>query len=263
MKRKPVALITGANRGIGKAIAIDLAKAGYDIAGISRTIDQRNGTPGLRDLKPILYRYGAKLYPYQADISALHMHEQIIAELTGICGGIDILVNNAGIAPHERRNVLDMTPKSFDEVLAVNLRGTFFLTQAVARDMIRKKKTIPDYKPKIIFITSVSAEVSSVNRAEYCISKAGCSMAVKIFADRLAREGIPVYEIRPGIIRTDMTAAVTEKYDLLIKDGLIPQNRWGEPEDVAAVVKAITTGAFDYSTGMVFDVSGGMNIQSL
>ena len=159
--------------------------------------------------------------------------------------------------------MLETTPHNFDEVLSVNLRGAFYLTQIVAKAMIKGFSNIPDYNPRIIFITSISADTSSISRAEYCISKAGLSMAARLYADRLAEFGINVYEIRPGITKTDMTEPVKEKYDKLIAGGLIPQNRWGEPEDVARVVTAIARGDFDYSTGMIFEVSGGMNIKRL
>jgi NAD(P)-dependent dehydrogenase (short-subunit alcohol dehydrogenase family) len=176
---------------------------------------------------------------------------------------IDVLVNNAGVAPEKRADVLETSPESYDRVLSINARGAYFLTQKVARHMIRQKEKDSAGHSCIIFISSISAYVSSPSRPEYCISKAALSMAAKIYADRLAEYGINVYEVRPGIIQTGMTASVREKYDRLIAEGLIPQKRWGQPEDVARAVAALAGGDFAYSTGLVVEVSGGMNIQSL
>jgi len=261
MNTNPVAIVTGANRGIGRAIALALSAEGYNIAAIDLSFE----TTGVQssDIKLLIEDSGVRFLPLQADISDIQHHQKLISEIIEKFGRLDVLVNNAGVAPLKRLDVLETTPENYHRVLSVNLRGTFFLTQAVAKTMIENIGKLPDYHPKIIFITSISAEVSSPNRAEYCISKAGLSMAAKVYADRLAYSGINVYEIRPGVIQTDMTAPVKDKYDKLIAEGLIPQNRWGLPEDVAKVVVALTKGYFDYSTGMIFDVSGGMNIQRL
>ncbi|MCP4725379.1 MAG: 3-ketoacyl-ACP reductase [bacterium] len=263
MNIKPVAVITGANRGIGRGIALSLAKDGYDIVGISRTLVSKGNKKGLKDLKAEIKAIGADFLPIESDISDIDYHKKILSEIKNELGRIDILVNNAGVAPEKRLDVLETSPASYDRVMSINLRSAFFLSQLFAKEMLKHIDKIPDYNPKIVFITSVSAETSSPNRAEYCISKAGMSMASKIFADRLAESGINVYEIRPGIIETDMTAPVKAKYDEMIKEGLIPQYRWGTPDDVAKAVTAITSGNFDYSSGMVFEVSGGMNIQRL
>ncbi len=174
-----------------------------------------------------------------------------------------MLVNNAGVAPEKRLDILETTPESYDRLLSINTRGAFFLTQKIANQMIHQVREQESGNPCIIFISSISASVSSSSRAEYCISKAALSMAAKVFADRLAEFGINVYEVRPGIIRTEMTDPVKEKYDRLIAEGLIPQKRWGFPEDVAKAVAALACGDFAYSTGLVVDVSGGMNIQRL
>jgi 3-oxoacyl-[acyl-carrier protein] reductase len=262
-KNKPVAVITGASRGIGKAITLELSAAGYDIVGISRTLTSEEPGKGLMELKPLVQANNSVFLPLQSDIGDIHKHKKLIDEIIGIFGRIDLLVNNAGISPIERMDLLDMTPESFDEVLRVNLRGPFFFTQAVVHEMIKKIPHIKEYKPVIIFITSISAYISSINRAEYCMSKAGLSMACKNFAHRLADTGIKVFEVRPGIILTDMTASVKEKYDKLIAEGLIPQNRWGTSRDVAKVVKSLVSGDFEYSTGLVMEVSGGMNIRRL
>jgi NAD(P)-dependent dehydrogenase (short-subunit alcohol dehydrogenase family) len=260
---RPVAVVTGAARGIGKEIAAALSKQGFDIAGID--IDWEDaGDAALAQDPPAEAAAGTlRLLPLRGDIADLAGHGKIIDSIVNTLGGIDVLVNNAGVAPLERRDLLDLTPESFDRVLGINLRGTFFFTQQVARRMVAARSAQPDRRLTIIFITSVSAVVSSTNRVEYCISKSGLSMAARLYADRLAADGITVFEIRPGVIRTAMTAAVKEKYDRLIADGLIPQGRWGLPEDVAKAVVMLASGALDYSTGAVIEVSGGMNIQRL
>ncbi|HJQ23085.1 MAG TPA: 3-ketoacyl-ACP reductase [Blastocatellia bacterium] len=253
---RPLALITGASRGIGRGIAIALAGCGYDIAGVSRTFDPL-------EVKQRVEQAGARFLSVQGDVAKLEDHERIVNAVTDHFGRIDLLVNNAGVAPEQRLDVLETTPASFDRVLAINLRGPFFLTQRVAAQMIAQVQAAPDARPKIVFITSVSAYISSPSRAEYCLSKSALSMTAAIFADRLAEYGINVYEVRPGIIKTDMTAPVESKYDRLIEEGLIPQRRWGLPEDVGRAVAALVTGGFDYSTGTVIEVSGGMNLRRL
>jgi len=261
MNNRPVALVTGANRGIGRAIALSLSEAGYDIAGIDLRFDGAGTTK--KSLMSLIHSNGGELLQIESDISDLDRHEIDVSLILDKFGRLDLLVNNAGVAPLERLDVLETTPESFDRVLDINLRGTFFLSQVVVRHMLEHVGNIPDYSPKIIFITSISAVVSSPSRAEYCISKSGLSMTASIFADRLSDPGINVYEIRPGVIQTAMTTPVIEKYDKLIADGLIPQKRWGFPGDVAMAVVGLAKGYFDYSTGMVFEVSGGMNIRSL
>ena len=260
---RKTAVITGASRGIGRAIAIALADEGYDIAGISKNMFSEANAGFVKELKDIIEAEGVSFRPYQMDIVNISSHREIVAGITGTFGKIDLLVNNAGIAPDERLDILKTTVKNYDEALALNLRGPFFFTQSVAIEMMRMMGGISDYAPRIIFITSISAEMPSTDRSEYCISKAGLSMAAKLFADRFAGAGIGVYEIRPGIIETDMTAPVKGKYDKLIVEGLVPQKRWGMPEDVAKAAAAIARGDFDYSTGMVFEVSGGMNVRHL
>ena len=257
--RYPVAFITGASRGIGRGIAIELAKAGYDIAGSSRVLSGSS----IFEAKQRVEECGVAFLPVQGDVSILEDHEKMVKTVVDQFGRIDVLVNNAGVAPERRLDVLETTPASFDRVMSTNLKGAFFLTQRVARQMIDQTKNQSEAKPKIVFITSVSAYMSSPSRAEYCISKSGLSMAAAIFADRLAEYGINVYEVRPGIIKTDMTAPVQDKYDRLIEEGLIPQRRWGLPEDVGKAVAALVSGGFEYSTGTVIEVSGGMNIRRL
>ena len=217
----------------------------------------------MSELEDCLADSGAGFLPLQADISDLDTQNRLISDSLKRFGRIDVLVNNAGVAPLERLDVLDTTPESYDRLMSVNARGAFFLTQKVARQMVRQKEEGSGIKMCIIFISSISAEVSSPSRAEYCISKAALSMSAKVFADRLAQHGINVYELRPGIIRTEMTAPVREKYDRLISEGLVPQKRWGFPEDVGRAVAALVQGYFSYSTGAVIELSGGMDIRHL
>jgi 3-oxoacyl-[acyl-carrier protein] reductase len=258
-----VALITGASRGIGRAIALALASQGFHIAAIARTMISTEGKPSLENLRPEVEKFGVEYLPIQADISLIKQHTDIVCSVVRQFGHIDLLVNNAGMSPTVRKDILETDSSSFDQLLAVNLRAPFFLSQVVARMMLEQLDDPSAHPSRIVFITSVSAELSSVNRAEYCISKAGLSMAAKVFADRLADTGIKVFEVRPGIILTDMTAPVKEKYDAMIAGGFIPQNRWGQPEDVARIVTAIARGDLDYSTGSIIEVSGGMNIRKL
>jgi len=258
-----VAVVTGAARGIGRAIAVELSRSGYDIAAVDLAWQATSEPEFPRSLESEVMAAGTRLLPLTGDIAQLEAHEQLLEAILAEMGGIDVLVNNAGVAPLQRGDVLDMSAQSFDRVLAVNLRGTFFFTQRVARWMVGARGTAPGRRRRIIFITSISAAVSSPSRAEYCISKSGLSMAARLYADRLAGEGIPVFEIRPGVIQTSMTAPVREKYDRLIGQGLVPQNRWGYPEDVARAVAALAGGSFDFSTGAVIEVSGGMNIRRL
>ena len=260
--KRPIAFITGASRGIGRGIAIELAKQGFDLAGNSRNFEPHNTESGIFEVKQRIEELGARFLPLQGDVSSLDDHERMLQLLLETYGRVDLLVNNAGVAPEKRLDVLETTPASYDRVFGINLRGPFFLTQQIARQMISQLAENQEIRPSIIFVTSVSAYISSPSRAEYCLSKAGLSMAAAIFADRLSEHGINVYEIRPGIIKTDMTAVVEEKYDKLI-DGLIPQQRWGLPEDVGKAVAALAGGSFPYSTGMVIEVSGGMNLRRL
>jgi 3-oxoacyl-[acyl-carrier protein] reductase len=260
---RPVAVVTGAARGIGRAIAIELSRNGHDIGAIDIAWQDEAEAESQRSLEAAIVAYGGRMLPLKGDIEDLNVHGEWVDSIVSKLGRIDVLVNNAGVAPLKRCDILEMNPQSFDRVLAINLRGTFFLTQRVANWMIRAQGELPNHRPCIIFITSVSAVVSSVSRAEYCISKSGLSMAARLYADRLAAEGIPVFEIRPGIISTAMTAPAKEKYDRLIGEGLIPQKRWGQPEDVAKAAAALASGAFAFSTGAVIEVSGGMNIRRL
>jgi len=255
---KKIALITGGSRGIGYGIALQLSKAGYDLV-INGVREADAVTDQLKELESL----GARVLYCRANISLTDDRTRMIDEINSFYGRLDILINNAGIAPRERKDILEATPESFTELIDTNLKGPYFLTQSVARWMIAQKNEQKDFKGCIINISSISAVVASVNRGEYCVAKAGVSMATQLFAVRLAEYDIPVYEVRPGIIHTDMTAAVTEKYDRLIEGGLTLQKRWGYPEDVGKAVLALTEGNFQYSTGQIINVDGGLMMQRL
>lgn len=259
MNNKPVAVITGASRGIGRSVAIALASEGFDIAAIARSIDSE----GMENLGPEVEKKGSQFFPIGLDISCTSCQKEVVANILERYGRIDLLVNNAGVAPLQRNDVLEMTEESYDRVMNINLKGPVFFAQKIAREMIWLKQQMSDYKPTIIFVTSVSAVRSTTNRAEYCISKSGLSMASTVFADRLSSEGILVFEVRPGIIETDMTTKIKDKYDKLISEGLVPQKRWGLPDDIGKAVASLSRGDWNFSTGMVFEISGGLNIHKL
>ncbi len=263
MNRERIALITGAGRGIGRGIALALAAEGYAVAANDLRYDPENSRSGLFEVEARFREEGRTFMPIPGDVASLEDQERMVAAVLDRFGRIDVLVNNAGVAPAERRDVLETRPESYDRVMAVNTRGPFFLTQKVAAHMLRQASGPEDPPPCIIFISSISAVVSSPTRTEYCISKAGISQMARIFAHRLAAGGINVYEIRPGIIRTDMTAPVQEKYDALIAEGLVPQKRWGEPRDVGKAAAALARGDLSYATGLVLEISGGMQIRRL
>lgn len=259
MNDKPVAVITGASRGIGRSVAIALAAEGYDIAAIARSVDSE----GMENLGPEVEKNGGQFFPIGLDISCTSCHKEVVMNILERYGRIDVLINNAGVAPLQRDDILNMTEESYDRVMNINLKGPVFFAQKIAKEMIWLKPQITKYNPVIVFITSVSSVRSSTNRAEYCISKAGLSMATTVFADRLSWEGILVFEVRPGVIQTDMTAKIKDKYDKLISEGLVPQKRWGLPEDIGKAVASISRGDWNFSTGMIFEISGGLNIHKL
>jgi 3-oxoacyl-[acyl-carrier protein] reductase len=263
MSQNKVALVTGAGQGIGRAIAIELARSGYDLVGNDLIYEPESSDRGLFEVMMRVEELERQFIPVKGDISCLDDHEEIIEAAFQSFGRLDVLVNNAGMAPDRRMDILETTPESYDRLMSVNARGAFFLTQKAARRMIAEKQNDPAPSKCIVFITSISSVVSSTARAEYCVSKAALSQTARVFADRLARENIFVYEIRPGIIKTDMTKAVKDKYDKLIAEGLIPQARWGLPEDVGRTVAVLATGGVPYSTGAVLEVSGGMDIRRL
>ena len=255
---KRVALITGGSRGIGFGIAEKLAASGFDLA-INGVRAESEVEETLKKLKEC----GNDVIYCRGDTSSPGERENIIAKVKEHYGQLHVLVNNAGIPPKERKDILEATEESFDEVISVNLKGSYFLTQKVANWMIDQKKNNKEFNGCIINISSISATVVSVNRGEYCISKAGLSMATQLFAVRLGEFNIPVYEVRPGVIYTDMTAGVKDKYDKLIEEGLCVQQRWGLPEDVGKAVALLANGDLTYSTGQVIMVDGGLTIPRL
>lgn len=253
-----IALITGGSRGIGLGIAKELAKIGFNLA-INGVRNQESVQSVLDELK----NYGVEVCYAQGDISNKTDREKIFSKIMDEFGQLNVLVNNAGIAPRERKDILEASEEIFDETLNINLKGPYFLTQRIANYFVQRKQESPEFEACIINVSSVSATVASVNRGEYCISKAGIAMTTKLWAARLGEFNIPVYEIQPGIIQTDMTSGVTEKYDRLFEQGLNIQNRWGLPEDVGKVAAAMASGMLPYSTGQVVLVDGGMTLQRL
>jgi 3-oxoacyl-[acyl-carrier protein] reductase len=257
-KMKPVALITGGSRGIGLGIAQALVKQGYRVAinGI-RAADQV-----VEPLKQLNAEGGEAIY-CQGNVGSANDRRKIMEEIKAKWGQLNLLVNNAGVAPKERKDILEADEQSFDWLMGINLKGPYFLTQQAANWMIEQKTKNSKDSFSIINISSVSATIASVNRGEYCISKAGMSMSTKLWAARLGEFDIPVYEIQPGVIRTDMTAGVIEKYDKMIAAGLTLQRRWGQPEDLGKTVIALAEGMIPYATGQIIHTDGGMTIQTL
>lgn len=266
------AVVTGGSRGIGRGIVLELARLGYRLG-----IHSRSDGAAAHEAELLAREAGASdVVRFQADIADLDECDRLVGEVFDRLGGCDVWVNNAGIAPEVRADMLEMTAESWDKVVGTNLRGPFFLSQAVARRMMALRGSACADSDEIgwgtvsrpacghiVFVTSISAEVVSVNRAEYCISKAGLAMAARLFAARLAEVGIVVTEIRPGIVATDMTAGVKSKYDAAIAEGLVPQRRWGLPEDVGRAVAAVARGDLDFATGTVIHVDGGLTIGRL
>ncbi len=253
------ALITGGTRGIGFGISKALAREGFSLAinGVRRESRIDEAKEELRDL-------GADVIYCRADVSSAEDREQMIEQIRNRYGRLDVLVNNAGVAPSERADILEASEESFERLLDINLKGPYFLTQAVANWMIDQRESVDEFAGYIVNISSISATIASPDRGDYCISKAGISMATKLWAVRMSEFDIPVYEVRPGIIDTDMTAGVSDKYDRLIfEEGLTLQQRWGRPGDVGKVVASLVRGDFDYSTGEVFMVDGGMTVSRL
>ena len=256
---KKVALITGGTRGIGQGIATHLAQDGCDIAvcGMREEADVAAALEAVRAL-------GVEVLYCRADVSCREDRATMLAAVRARFGRLNVLVNNAGVAPTVRADILEATEESFDRLIGINLKGPYFLTQTVANWLVEQKEADPAFRGCIINISSISATVASPSRGDYCISKAGISMATQLYAARLGDGDIPVYEIRPGITRTDMTAAVTEKYDTLISEGgILLQRRWGVPEDVGKAAAMLVRGDLAYSTGQVIMVDGGLTRQRL
>jgi NAD(P)-dependent dehydrogenase (short-subunit alcohol dehydrogenase family) len=255
---KRVVLITGGTRGIGFGVAQALAREGFNLA-VCGLRDESAVAEPLKTLRSL----GADVLYYQCDVAQRDARDKMVAAIRQRFGRLDVLVNNAGIAPKERRDILEATEESFEQVLRTNLQGPYFLTQAVAKWMVEQKRGDASFSGCIVNVSSVSATVASVNRGEYCISKAGVAMATQLWAARLGEFNIPAYEVRPGIIETDMTAGVKEKYDKLLGDGLAIQRRWGTPEDVGKAVASLARGDLPYSTGQVIMIDGGLTVQRL
>ena len=252
------ALVTGGTRGIGLGIARALAREGWRLA-LGGVRSEREVGAALDELSAI----GSAVHYIRADLARPADRRRLVDDLGARFGVVNALVNNAGRAPRVRADLLDATEDSFEELLRTNLQGPYFLTQAIARDQVARRRSDPSFAASIVFITSVSAEMATPNRGEYCVSKAGLSMAARLFATRLAGDGIPVYEVRPGIIATDMTAGVRDIYDQRIAAGLVPDARWGQPEDVGRAVAALVRGDLPYATGTVVHVDGGLSVPRL
>jgi 3-oxoacyl-[acyl-carrier protein] reductase len=254
---RPVALVTGASRGIGRGIAEALAGAGHDVV-----VNYVADAGAAADVARALEAAGARAVTVRADVADTTDRQRLVDEAYAAFGRIDLLVNNAGVAPTVRADLLEAGEESFDRVLGINLKGPYFLTQLVARRMIEQPPG--GTAAKIVIVSSISAYAASVNRGDYCLAKAGLAMMTTLYAARLAEHGINVYEIRPGVIATDMTAAVKERYDRLIVDeGLTPIRRWGRPDDVGRAVVAVATDLLPFSTGQVIDVDGGFHLRTL
>lgn len=270
---RPVALVTGASRGIGRGIALELARVGYDLA----VNYARNAAAAAATATDCIAAgqgagHAVRAVPVQADVAAAEDRERLLAETRAAFGRLDLLVNNAGVAPETRADLLETGEASFDRLIAVNLKGPFFLTQSAARWMVDQERAersagggagATGVGRKIVTVTSISAYTASTDRGEYCLAKAALSMLTPLFAARLAEHGINVYEIRPGIIATDMTAPVRAKYDRLLADGLTPIRRWGTPADVGKAVAAIALDWLPFSTGEVLNVDGGFHVRRL
>jgi NAD(P)-dependent dehydrogenase (short-subunit alcohol dehydrogenase family) len=259
----PVALVTGASRGIGRGIALALSDAGFDCV-----VNYARNADAAREVQREIEQRGRRATIVGADVSVAADRQRLVDEAVNAFGRIDLLVNNAGVAPDVRADILEAGEASFDRLININLKGPYFLTQLVARQMIKQlntqQSTVNNPRgPKIVTISSVSAYTASTNRGDYCVAKAGLSMMTQLYAARLAEHGVNVYEIRPGVIATDMTGPVKAKYDDLIANGLTPIARWGTPDDVARAVVAVATGLLPFSTGEVINVDGGFHMRRL
>lgn len=255
---RPVALVTGSTRGIGLGIARRLAVDGHDLA-LNGIRPEAEAAAALQEIRST----GARAEYARGDVSSADDRAAMLAVIRDRFGRIDVLVNNAGITSVGRKDILEADEASFDRVLGVNLKGPYFLTQAVARWMIEQRSANPAFRGTIVNVSSISAEFVSTNRGDYCLSKAATRMATHLWAARLAEFGISVYEVQPGVIRSDMTAGATEKYDRLIAEGLNLERRWGEPDDIGRAVATLVRGDIPYATGQVLKIDGGMTIRVL
>jgi NAD(P)-dependent dehydrogenase (short-subunit alcohol dehydrogenase family) len=261
MNNRPVSLVTGAGRGIGRGVAVELAKLGHAVV-----INYAGNAGAAEECLRLVREAGGDGITASADVSVSIDRERLVQETLDAYGRIDLLVNNAGVAPSVRADLLEASEESFDRLININLKGPYFLTQLVARRMIEQAQR-GDVNafglPRIVTITSVSAYAASINRGDYCVAKAGLAMMTALYAARLAEYGVNVYELRPGVIATDMTEGVKEKYDRMIEQGAWPIRRWGQPEDVGRAVAAIARGDFPYSTGEVINIDGGFHLRTL
>lgn len=257
--QRRAALVTGASRGIGRGIALALAEAGYDVV-----VNYASNAAAAESVVAELTTMGVRAHAVAADISVDADRRHLVAAAYQAFGRLDLLVNNAGVAPNVRADLLDTGAESFDRVLGINLKGPYFLTQLVAHRMIDQVIRGELATPKIVIVSSISAYVASTNRGEYCVAKAGLAMVAQLYAARLAEYGINVYEIRPGIVATDMTEGVKDRYDtLILENGITPIRRWGQPADVGKAVVAVATDLLPFSTGQVLDVDGGFHLRTL
>ena len=261
--KRPVVLVTGASRGLGRGVALALAKEGYDVA-IHYASNRAAADEAAQICREVAKDKAQKFFPVSAQLASAAERAAMMDAVLAEFGRIDGLVNNAGIAPKVRADITEADEENFDEVVAVNLRGPYFLSQLAAKWWLAHPgQSLLPGGYKLVFVTSISVHTASVNRGEYCIAKAGLAMAAQLWSVRLAAEGVQVYEVRPGIMKTDMTSGVTGKYDKLIEEGLVPQKRWGTPEDVGVSVAALCRGDFPFSTGAVIDVDGGFQLRRL
>ena len=261
MNNRSVSLVTGAGRGIGRGIAVELAKLGHAVV-----INYAGNAGAAEECLRLVREAGGDGITARADVSVSADRERLVQEALDAYGRIDLLVNNAGVAPSVRADLLEASEESFDRLINVNLKGPYFLTQLVARRMIeqvRRGELSAFGLPRIVTVTSISAYAASVNRGDYCVAKAGLAMMTALYAARLAEYGVNVYEVRPGVIATDMTEGVKEKYDRMIDQGAWPIRRWGQPEDVGRAVAAIARGDFPYSTGEAINIDGGFHLRTL
>ena len=253
-----IAFITGGTRGIGFGVALALGKAGFDLA-VNGMRNEGEVTDALEELRNL----GVNVAYFQGNVAVREDRQAMVDKILSHFGSVNVLVNNAGIAPRERVDILHAKEEIWDEVMEINLKGPYFLTQLFANYFVEKKLENPLFEASIINISSISAFVASINRGEYCVSKAGIAMATKLWATRLGEYDIPVYEIQPGIIKTDMTSGVVEKYDKLFQEGISLQRRWGLPDDVGKVAAMLAQGNMPYATGQAIKVDGGLHIQRL